>query len=255
MDLQLHLRVLWRFRALILCGLLIAMGLALLSFVRVEFSGGQPVLKYRQAELWESSAIVFVTERGFPLGQLSPQLELKPADPRRNPEPFVPRFADTGRLASLATMYSYFADSDEMREVVEREGPLPGGLSITPVQAGDGSTLPLIRVSGVAQTPRAAAFTAERGTSALRTYLKEKQVEGQVPNDQRVLLSILREADPTRAELVAPRKKTRPIVVFLTVMLAFFGLAFVLENLRPRVRLVPEQVAQEVDTTSERRLA
>ena len=48
------------------------------------------------------------------------------------------------------------------------------------------------------------------------------------------------------AALVAPRKLTRPIFIFLAVMIAALGLAFVLENLRPRVRPVaaePEKPA------------
>ena len=40
--------------------------------------------------------------------------------------------------------------------------------------------------------------------------------------------------------LLEGRSKTVPIVVFLTVMLAVIGLAFILENLRPRVRPVAD---------------
>jgi hypothetical protein len=153
-------------------------------------------------------------------------------------------------------MYSYFASGDEMREILRRDGPLPGVLQTAPVQAADGNALPLIRVSGVAPTPLAAAVTARRGTDALRTYLREKQTEGRVPSDQRVLLTVLREAQPTDAVLLAPRKKTRPIVIFLTVMMAILGLAFVLENVRPRVRLVAEQGGRDVDEVDgQRRLA
>ncbi len=39
-------------------------------------------------------------------------------------------------------------------------------------------------------------------------------------------------------QLFSPRKKTLPLIAFFTVMLAGVGLAFVLENLRPRVRAV-----------------
>lgn len=223
MDLQLHLRVLWRFRFLILCGLVLGIGLALLSFVRVDFAGAKPTLSYRQSQLWESSAVALVTEPGFPLGRLSPTSD------------------ESGRLAILATMYSYFAAGDGVQEILLRDGPLPGAVQTSPVTSADGGVLPLIRVSGTAPTPRSAAVAARRGTSALRAYLQEKQIEGRVPPAQRVLLSVLRQAEPADAVVVVPRKKTRSIVIFFTIMMAVLGLAFVLENLRPRVRLVPKQ--------------
>ena len=40
--------------------------------------------------------------------------------------------------------------------------------------------------------------------------------------------------------MIEPRKKTLPIVVFLTVLTGTVGLVFVLENLRSRVRPVPD---------------
>ena len=48
MDLQLYMRVLWRFRLLVGAGLLLATGLALLSFASVGPGG----FSYREQELW-----------------------------------------------------------------------------------------------------------------------------------------------------------------------------------------------------------
>ena len=45
--------------------------------------------------------------------------------------------------------------------------------------------------------------------------------------------------------MIEPRKKTLPIVVFLTVMTGTVGLVFVLENLRSRVRPVPDAASDE----------
>ena len=45
MDLELYLRVLWRFRLVMVTGLLLASTLALLSYMRVSFEG-TPRLEY-----------------------------------------------------------------------------------------------------------------------------------------------------------------------------------------------------------------
>ncbi len=51
---------------------------------------------------------------------------------------------------------------------------------------------------------------------------------------------------PRGAEIFRPRSKTMPIVIFLAVMFATVGLAFLLENLRPRARPgEPVEVAHE----------
>ena len=57
-------------------------------------------------------------------------------------------------------------------------------------------------------------------------------------------------AQPKKAKVFSPRSKTMPIVVFLAVMLATFGLAFLLENVRPRKQEVGEPAAIELRRTS-----
>ena len=57
-----------------------------------------------------------------------------------------------------------------------------------------------------------------------------------IPTDQRIDLQSVQRA--TRPVVVEPRKKILAIVVFLAVIAATVGLAFILENLRPRVRAV-----------------
>ena len=66
MDFGLYVRVLWRFRLLVVLGLILALSLAMLSFVRVGTDG----VTYRQTELWASTTRLLVTQTGFPEGRL-----------------------------------------------------------------------------------------------------------------------------------------------------------------------------------------
>ncbi len=54
MDFQLYARVLWRFKLLVVLGLMLAIALATLSLVSVSGDG----LTYRQNELWSSTTRV-----------------------------------------------------------------------------------------------------------------------------------------------------------------------------------------------------
>ena len=76
MDLQLILRVLWRFKLLVGIGVVLAFVLAFLSYYKVS-PGGDPMLEPRQSESWESLSTIFVTSRGFPWGSTG---EVSPTD-------------------------------------------------------------------------------------------------------------------------------------------------------------------------------
>ena len=74
-------------------------------------------------------------------------------------------------------------------------------------------------------------------------FLDRKAREAEIPESQRVQVDVL--AQPRGAVVIEPRKKTLPIVAFLTVITGTIGLVFVLENLRSRVRPVPDAAAGE----------
>ena len=92
--------------------------------------------------------------------------------------------------------------------------------------------LPLIDVMAIANSPDGAigARGAERDR-ARQSYLQTEQAANNVPPSDRVVVQNV--AEPKKAKVYSPRSKTMPIVVFLAVMLATIGLAFLLENLRP----------------------
>ena len=91
----------------------------------------------------------------------------------------------------------------------------------------------------LAPRPQRAHQPRADGTSGRSsTFLRARPGRGAASRTaERVQVEVVRQ--PQAPSLLEPRKKTRPIIVFLTVAIATFGLAFILENLRPRVRAVP----------------
>ena len=68
MDINLFSRVLWRFRFIVIPGLVLAFVLTALSFLKVDLRTHS--VSYRQNEKWVSYANVFVTQHGFPWGKI-----------------------------------------------------------------------------------------------------------------------------------------------------------------------------------------
>jgi hypothetical protein len=215
-DLQLAIRVLWRFRLLVIPGLVLAATLAFLSMVRVNVSGS-PHFSYRAQPQYESTTSVFVTTHGFPWGSLN--LHAGPNDPN-------------------APRYLTLATSGPVMKRLAQTGPINGVITAYPILAPDSTTLPLLGLSAVAATPEGAMTLARRHLVAFQTWLKTSQVKAGTDPDQRIVLEPV--TGPLPATLLMGRKKTKPIMIFLAMSVAVIGLAFVLENLRPRIRTVPE---------------
>ena len=237
MDLGLYGSVLWRFRWIVIIGTLLAVALTVLSVARVTPEG----LEYRKPQTWQAQSTLLLTQPGFPEGRA-----LFP-----NPETDAQRskysYADAGRFASLTALYSQFAQSDEVRALVRREGAPPGSsvsaAPVIPPGSNAYTLLPVIALFGTAQSASDAIETTKLGTEAFIAFLERNRREAAIPESQSVHVEIL--SRPRAAVVIEPRKKTLPIVVFLTVMTGTVGLVFVLENLRSRVRPVPDAAQGE----------
>jgi hypothetical protein len=233
MDFPLYLRVLWRFRLIVLAGLCLGFTLAFFSYVRVSFGDRGLTFSYRQSEVWESEARLFVTQRGFPWGRTAP--EYLPSG--RDDAPPIPE-SDPSRLASFATLYSEFAKGDFVQSIVGRANarlvvvePVPAPpLSSPPI-------LPLISVRALGPTPKASAMLAQRTANALLTFVHRQQNDARIPEAARVRVEPL--SRPNRQVLVGGRGKTIPVIVFVAVLMAACGLAFILEHLRPMPKTKP----------------
>jgi hypothetical protein len=225
MDLALYSRVLWRFRVVVALGALLGGFLAISSYYKIGLDGGKPTLTHRKAEVWQTQSTIF-------LASTVPVLQ----------------FTDPGRYIGLAPFYAQFANSDPVRQAMLDACPrLPGTYDAVPAADrtyGTAYGLPMVIVLGKGPSPQVAQRASECGTNAFLDYMREEQVANKIPKRQRVELTVISGPRADRAVLVLPRKKTLPIVVFLAVMFATIGLAFVLENARPGIRVLP---AEDVD--------
>src|SRR5215204_2210079 len=237
MDLGLYASVLWRFRWIVILGTLLAILLTVLSVAKITSNG----LEYRKAQTWQAQTTLLLTQPGFPEGRaLFPNAEKEGVRSKYS-------YTDPGRFTSLTALYSQFAQSDEVRALVRREGA-PRGSSVSaapviPPGSNPYALMPVIALFGQAQSRSDAVVTTLVGTDAFMAFLERKAREAEIPESQRVQVDVL--AQPRGAVVIEPRKKTLPIVVFLTVITGTIGLVFVLENLRSRVRPVPDAAAGE----------
>jgi hypothetical protein len=237
MDLHVYLSVLKRFRVVVIVGIALAALLALSSYYTIGRNG----LTHREGQTWESSATISVDPKGYFLygrsisAEAAQALEaaregnteaLKDLDPAE--------FADAGNLTSTAIIYLKLATSDAVINRIREDGkgPLGGTVQTFPVLAGGETPVPMIIFDAVAPSPEAAVSLAQRHVKAFKDFVTAQQNSSGIPQEERVEVNTLNA--PQGATLLEARKKTRPILIFLTGLVAVLGLAFVLENLRPR---------------------
>jgi hypothetical protein len=243
MDLGLYARVIWRFRLLVVVGFILALALAVLSMARISPSG----FTYRQSQLYQSTTRLGVTQNGFPWGRLFATEPSKdgaavPMTPEQQAEKLGIPIADPNRFTNLAVLYAELATSDPVRRLMLKDGPIKGQITAVPVVVQQNMVLPFIDLTAIATTPRGAKLLASRAGDALESYIRDQQKANNVPDTDRVVIQDV--LQPKKVKVYQPRSKTMSIVIFLAVMFATIGLAFLLENLRPRVRPSREQTVE-----------
>jgi len=253
-DLNLYFRVLWRFRVVVAVGIFLAIALSFMSFARVSLAHGSPSVSYRQQPTFQAATRLLVTQEGFPWGRSV--LPITTGTTPQTPGSSTPsglQFADPNRFATLALLYAQLLNGNAIQDRIRKSIPVGDFLTAEPVMnAQTNSVLPFVDVIGVAHTAAEAARTSRIGADLFRSYIAQQQTSAAIRPNERVLLPVV----STKATLLAGRKKTLPIVAFLTVMIATIGLAFILENMRPRVRGVPRTLQPPASfSVSERRSA
>ena len=219
MDLERYLRVIWRFRLLVGLGFVLAVVLAVLSFARVGFAHGVPKLTYRQAQTYEADSILLVGQNQSSFGGTAA--------------------ADPSKFSGLATFYAQLVSSDTVQSLIDRQLPASERRTVSVLAAASlpdpsvyNGVLPFIAIQGFAENPNTAINASLVGAQVFQRYIAAQQARTGVRPDERVLVDLVKR--PTQVRIVAPRKKTGAIAVFLAIMISTVGAAFVLENLRPR---------------------
>ena len=233
MDLERHLRVLWRHRAIVIGGLVLGTITAFLAAFQVGPGG----IERRGVEQWTSTSMVLVTQPGFPEGRVTLPMTNVPGatdDPAAALEAQSGKgrlaFADPSRFSSLALLYSVISHSDRVRRV------LPGHPSAEQIRAtpfdptGRGDQfLPVIQITTTAAT-QSAAFDLNRNTvNGLRKLLVREQRANDIGGNERVRLQLLNAPSP--AALVAGRSMTSSILAFVLCLAAALALAHLVEGL------------------------
>jgi hypothetical protein len=251
MDVKVHLAVLARFKLLLAAGFALAGLLAILAVAKPQFSRF-PFLAYRGHELWMSHETLLVTQTGFPIGQsvFNEVLPVRQGNaPITGPQTsYVQRYADTGRFASLAALYARLANGDAVERLLLAHDPVRGGVSISASAVTDTQVgpLPLVQITGMGISRSASVAMAHNASGALRQYISNEQRANSVPDASRVVLATVKRAGTTSTiedslggtTLVSGHSKMKPMAVFIAVFGLFVAIAYILENLRPRIRLV-----------------
>jgi hypothetical protein len=236
MDLPLYFRVFWRFRLLVLPGFLVAIALAVLAYGKVDFRHGLTITP-RATPVFHADALLLVTQKGFPWGES--QQPYVPGDVAKGVPP-VP-VGDFSRMSGIAMIYSELADSDIVKARTRLKPSKTEKLFTSPyapASAPPGTVLPMVALSADAASAARAAALINARIAAFTGYISTRQSDAHLSERKRVAIQVLRGGDPKTAVVLSGKKKTLPVVVFLAVMIAVTGLAFMLENMRPRVRPV-----------------
>ena len=231
MDLRLFFSVVRRFKWLVLAGFLFAACLAVFSVAKPGLANGKPTLTYRKAEQFGTYTRVLLT---------APTLEQIKADgSTAGVSPLDIQSSIQASLPGLATIYASFISSDGVRAELYKETHIKAALVAgSPVKVdpfSGGAYLPIVSIEAVSDTPQHAVALGAAAMPALKAYLRQLQASGALPVGQTAGLSVLNA--PVQVFVVRAHSKMLPIGVFIVALGAVIGLAFLLENLRPRVRL------------------
>ena len=253
MDVNLVIRAVRKRQKFVWTGLGLALILAVLSYGTPGLNGLTPTLRPREGEIWTSETTLFRTQKGVPWGQAVATYR-----PSTGDGPAV-LTSDQSRLSGLATLYAQLAESDIVKRIAKRQGPLDPSAEIgvepityTTAQFSYPQVLPLVRISATASGPGKAKQAVTRISTAFRTYVRSQQTTAKIAGSNRVVIQVLK--DPSDPELLVGRSKFVPLAVLFVLALVVIGIALVLENMeRTRRRVDRERAEAETAGISLRR--
>jgi hypothetical protein len=234
-DLTQHLRVISRWKKVLILSVVLGVVLAVLFTLKLGSSGPT----WRHDAKWESSSRLFVTQTGFAWGRTTlpdrteqgldlPKAEKEKLAQEAN-DPNNPKFAEPGRLSMLAIIYAFLTQSNTVGTINSK--PLPTGSEVSAVPLSDQNegALPLFDMKTTATTEAAAnALNTER-TKALMAYLAQQQDANDVPAGERVKLSIL---NKPYATMVSGHGQMLGVAMLFLALAAGIAACYLLESLR-----------------------
>jgi len=246
MDVNLLIRVIRRSKLLVSIGLFLATLLAVFAYASISFDGASPKLTVRGTETWEAESKILITQGGFPYGRAVPKY-VNPQTPARGP---AIQLGDQSRFASLAQVYAGLFNGDAVRTQLSHGPPEKSTVKADPGVDPSGLPLPLVTITVTEQSKVEARALAAEAVRVFVTYVTREQERAGIGASDRTELQTLERGD--RPVLIAPRKKTLPILVFVAIMAATLGLALMLENVRGNRDPTFEKVLEPVEETVER---
>jgi hypothetical protein len=254
-DITQHLRVLSRWHRVLIASAVLGLMLAVLFLAKLSFSGGFK-MEWRRPEKWQSTSTLFVTQRGFPWGRTTlpggtggPQ-DAKAIDPKGAPKEGDPgtSYADPERLSLLAIIYSFITQSNTIK-AIDSKLPPGGTVSAEELANNNAGALPLFKLTTTGQSPETAnALNTER-SAALTRYLAQQQDENEVPQGQRVRVSVLNKPLATR---VSSHGAVLGAALLFLALAAGLATAYTLEALRlGRERTAAEQEREQLGKPNE----
>jgi hypothetical protein len=193
---------------------------------------------------------LIITQEAFPYGRAVPQYSGGSA---KTGAPAAP-VGNQSYMSSLAPIYAAIANGTQLQQRIRQVAPVSG--SVTAAQVSDPVTstdLPFVQLTAVAPTSKDASALAVGAASVLTTYVQEEQNKAGIAPSDRVLLSPVQTGD--NAQLISHQKLTTPVLIFVAIACATFGLAFILENARPRTaaklgRVPPDSDPEDADVST-----
>jgi hypothetical protein len=157
---------------------------------------------------------------------------------------------NTQVLVNAANLYPMFLQSDEIRKLrISLYGPAPGRVTATALASSTNtygvyhpSPLPVISVKTTSRRPQSARKLAVDTVRAFQVWIVNRQKKAGVPATDRIWI------EPLRVRVTSSGGKTYglPAFVLVVVLLAFCGLAILVDRLRPRREATLARVTSRV---------
>jgi hypothetical protein len=246
-------RSLLRFWWVLVIGLAVAQGAAIVAVYRVDFSTMPPTLTEREKPSYSAQGRLLVTDSENPHLRLTVKHTVQPT---ATPEGEVPRTVEVAQAPDIATLvqaanlYPILIESDQVSKIREKRfGTEPGTLRAQAIYAVSSpsrftpSRVPVIQVIAVSSTPKDAIDLVTHTNWAFMTWMAREQTKAGIKERERIMVQPVQM--PVGATQFGGASSTLPVLVFGVVFMAFVALAIFFDRAFPRREVVVAEPASE----------